>query len=130
MRPQMVERRRVLLMRNRKGMVHAAVVLGRAIDRRLTLDEDQAGAGGVEERHRAAGDRRQMPAADDLGVEAGAARDVADRDAEMHDGLDRDHLVPTSRGGDRPLRLPPGRSLWPARYSALSLRRALARPRP
>jgi hypothetical protein len=32
-----------------------------------------------------------MPAADDLGVEAGAALDIADRNAEMHHRFDRDH---------------------------------------
>ena len=67
------------------------MILRPRIDRRVALDEDQAGAGGVEKRHPALPDGLQMPAADDLGVEAGAALDVADRNAEMHDGFDVDH---------------------------------------
>src|SRR6516165_9378174 len=35
-----------------------------------------------------------MPAADHLGVEARALSDIADRDAEMRDGFDRDHRRP------------------------------------
>src|SRR5258708_38257761 len=76
-RAQVVERRRVI--RDGKRMMHAAVVLRRAIDRRLALDQDQAGSGGVEKRHRATRDGRQMPAADNLRVKAGAAPDIADR---------------------------------------------------
>jgi hypothetical protein len=29
---------------NRKGMMHAAMVVGHTIDRRITLDQDNAGA--------------------------------------------------------------------------------------
>src|SRR5258708_30626029 len=86
---QMVERRRVI--HNGKRMMYAAVVLRRAIDRRLALDQDQAGTGGIEKGHRATRDGRQMPAADDVGVKAGAASDIADRNAEMDDGFECDH---------------------------------------
>lgn len=36
-----------------------------------------------------------MPAAKHLGVEPGALLDIADRDAEMRDGSDRDHHRPS-----------------------------------
>ena len=78
-------------MRDGEGVVDATVAFRQRIDRRIALDQDQAGAGGVEKRHPALPHRLQMPAADDLGVEAGTAFDVADRDAEMHDGFDVDH---------------------------------------
>src|SRR5690242_16636477 len=48
---KMVERRAVVVVRDREGVMHAARVLGTQVDRRVALDEDQAGAGSVEKRH-------------------------------------------------------------------------------
>ena len=44
---KMVERRLVLVVCDGKGVVHAAMVLGVRVDRRVALDEDQADAGGM-----------------------------------------------------------------------------------
>src|SRR5438105_155000 len=46
---QMVERTGIV--GDRKRMMHAAVVFRARVDRRLALDQDQAGAGGVEKGH-------------------------------------------------------------------------------
>src|ERR1700730_10455182 len=48
---EMIERRLVLVMRNAEGMVHPAMVLAVRIDRRIALDQDEAGPGRVEKRH-------------------------------------------------------------------------------
>src|SRR4051794_2054921 len=64
---------------------------GRGLIGWLRLMRTRQIAGGIEKRHCAARDSRQMPAADDLGVEAGARCDIADRDAEMSNGPDCDH---------------------------------------
>src|SRR5439155_19168102 len=102
---QLIERRSVLLMRYGKGVVHAAMILRARIDRRIALHEDQTGAGRVEKRHRALRHGREMPAADDLGVEARAALDIADRNAEMYDRLNGGHppLTRNRRWRKRPL---------------------------
>src|SRR5262245_34381790 len=99
----MVECRRVVVMGDDKGMMHAAVVLWHPVDRRLALDQDQAGPGGIEKGHGAARHRRQMPAAHDLRIEPSALRDVADRNTEMGNALDRDHAIPLSPGEARTL---------------------------
>jgi hypothetical protein len=91
---QMVERRRVILMCDRKGMMHTAVILGPRIDRRVALHKDETRAGRIEKRHRAAPHGREMPAADNLRVEARAALNIANRNAEMHNRLDCGHRTP------------------------------------
>jgi hypothetical protein len=62
------------------------------IDRRVALHQDDARPSRVKERHVPAGRGGQMPAADDLCIEACAPRDVAHRNTEMGDSLDCNHL--------------------------------------
>src|SRR5262249_8583161 len=95
---QVVERGAIVLMRDTEGVVDAAVVLGTRIDRRIAPNEDQAGSGRIEKRHRAARHGREMLAADDLGVKSRALLDIADWNAEMHDRLDRRHSLPPGAG--------------------------------
>jgi hypothetical protein len=89
----MVEGRLVVVMGDDEGMMHAAVVVEHRVDRRLVLDQDQAGPGRIEKGHLAAPHGLQMPAADDLRIEPRALRDIADGNAEMSNALDRDHPV-------------------------------------
>jgi hypothetical protein len=62
------------------------------IDRRVALYQDDAHPSRVKERHVPAGHGGQMPAADDLCIEARALCDVAHRNTEMGDGLDCNHV--------------------------------------
>ncbi len=87
MRAQMIEGGRIILVRHGKGMMHAAMVVGDRVDRRLALYQDHAGSGRIEKRHPPVRHRRQMPAADDIGIKSRARRDVADRNAEMRDAI-------------------------------------------
>src|SRR5262252_3867531 len=93
MRAQMIERCPIVVVRNGKGMMHAAMVVRHGIDRRVALDQDEASASRIEKRHLPARHRRQVPAADDLRVELRALRDVAHRNTEMSDAFDRNHLT-------------------------------------
>src|ERR1700730_1028994 len=43
MSAQMIESCFVLVVRNREGMMHTAMVVGHSIDRRITLHQDEAG---------------------------------------------------------------------------------------
>src|SRR6266536_5540135 len=58
---QMVERGRIIL--DGERMMHAAMVLRRRVDRRIALDEDEAGPGSVEKGHGPLPHRGEMPAA-------------------------------------------------------------------
>src|ERR1700726_688843 len=89
----MIECRRVFVVRNREGMMHAAMIAGHGIDRRVALHQDEASPGCVEEHHMPVWCGGQMPAADDLRVELGAFRNVAHRNAEVSNRLDRNHLT-------------------------------------
>src|ERR1700751_1944652 len=72
---QMVEGLAVLVMRDDEGMVHAAMVVEHRVNRRLALDQDQAGPGRIEKGHLATPHGLQMPATDDLGIEPSAFSD-------------------------------------------------------
>src|SRR6202023_190047 len=89
----MVECRCVFVVRNREGMMYAAMIAGHGIDRRVALHQDEASPGCVEEHHMPVWCGGQMPAADDLRVELGAFRNVAHGNAEMGNRLDRNHLT-------------------------------------
>src|SRR5207248_2244954 len=91
MSAQMLERGRVLVVPDGEGMMHTAMVVGHRIDRRVTLDQDDAGASRIEERHPSVRRGEQMPAADDLGIKPSAVRDIAHRDTEMGNAPDRNH---------------------------------------
>ena len=73
--------------------MRAAVVVGQRIDRRVTLDQDEAGASRIEEGDVPARHGGQVPAADDLPVEPRASRDVTHRETEMDDALDRNRVA-------------------------------------
>src|ERR1700736_4064480 len=89
----MVECRCVFVVRNREGMMYAAMIVGHGIDRRVALHQDEASPGCVEEHHMPVWCGGQMPAADDLRVELGAFRNVAHGNAEVSNRLDRNHLT-------------------------------------
>src|ERR1700730_9582297 len=74
-------------------MMHAAMIAGHGVDGRVALHQDEASPGCVEEHHMPVWCGGQMPAADDLRVELGAFRNVAHRNAEMSNRLDRNHLT-------------------------------------
>jgi hypothetical protein len=61
------------------------------VDRRGALDQQKADAAGIEEGDNLVGALRQEFAAHDLGVELGAAVDIADRNTEMSDAFDVRH---------------------------------------
>jgi len=90
---KVVECRLVVVMRDDKRMMHAAMVVLHRVDRRGALDQDQASPGRIEKGHLAAPHRLQMPASDDLRVKPRAFCDVADGNAEMGNTLDRNHAV-------------------------------------
>src|SRR5215472_8910419 len=94
MSAQMVERSVIFLMRNGEGVVDTAMVVGHGIDRRIALHQDETGASCVEEDHLPVRRGGQVPAADNSRVKPRALRDVADGNAEMGNGIDRNH--PTS----------------------------------
>src|ERR1700730_19217264 len=84
-------------------MMHAAMIAGHGIDRRVALHQDEASPGCVEEHHMPVWCGGQMPAADDLRVELGAFRNVAHGNAEMSNRLDRSHLTsPRADNGRSP----------------------------
>src|SRR5947209_2389199 len=93
----MVERRQVFIVRNREGMMHAAMIVGHGIDRRVAPHQDEASPGCVKEHHLPVWRGRQMPAPDDLRVELRALRNIAHRNAEMSNRLDRHHITLPSR---------------------------------
>jgi hypothetical protein len=64
-----IKRCRVLVMRDGKGMMHTAMVIGHRIDRRVTLDQNEADASRIEEHHLPVRRGGQMPTADDLRIE-------------------------------------------------------------
>src|SRR5580704_13163626 len=96
MRAQMLKCSRVLVVRDSKGMMHTAMVINHRIDRRVTLHQDKASPCGIEEHHLPVRRGGQMPAADHVGIELRASRDLADRNAEMSDPSDRNHLASLS----------------------------------
>src|SRR5712672_3961738 len=89
----MVECGRVLVMRDDKGVVHAAMVVEHGIDRRDALHQDEADPSRIEEGHVPARNGGQMVTADNFCVKPRASRDVAHGDAEMGNGLDRNHVT-------------------------------------
>src|SRR5260370_20046901 len=92
MSAQMLKCSRVLVVCNREGMMHTAMVVGHGVDRRVTLDQDEAGSSRVEEHHLLVRRGGQMPTADDLRVKPRTLRDISDGDAEMGATLDRNRV--------------------------------------
>src|SRR5260370_41306549 len=74
-------------------MMHTAMVIEHRIERRVTLDQNEAGASRIEEHHLPVRRGGQMPAADDLRIELRAGRDVANRNTEMGNSPDLGHLI-------------------------------------
>src|ERR1700740_3300977 len=73
--------------------MHATMIVEHRVDRRLALDQDQAGPGRIEKGHAAVPHGLQMSTADYLRIEPRACCDIADRNAEMGNALDRNHVV-------------------------------------
>jgi hypothetical protein len=74
-------------------MMHATMVVGHGIDRRVALDQDEASAGRIEEDHLSVRGSRQMLAPDDLGIELRALRGIAHGNAEMSDSSNCNHVI-------------------------------------
>src|SRR5712671_4878139 len=98
----MVERRLVLTVSDREGVMYASIVFEHEIDRRVALHQDKTRPGCIKKGHVPARHSRQMLAPDNLRIEARAPRDVAHGAAEMGNGLDCNH--PTLPSLWRPLR--------------------------
>src|SRR5215469_14729217 len=107
----MIERCPIVVVRNCKGMMHAAMVVRHRIDRRIALDQDEASAGRVEERHLSVRRGRQTPAPDHLRIELRALRSIAHRYAEMSYSRDRNHLTLLPLPLDHPSVPPAGSSI-------------------
>src|SRR5712671_3653380 len=89
----MVECGSVLVRCDDKRVVHAAMVVEHGIDRRVALHQDEADPSRIEEGHVRARNGGQMVTADNFCVKPRASRDVAHGDAEMGNGLDRNHVT-------------------------------------
>src|SRR5882757_6238653 len=89
----MVERRLVLTVSDREGVMYASMVFEHEIDRRVAFHQDETRPGCIKKGHVPARHRGQMLAADNLSIEARAPRDVAHGNTEMGNGLDRNHVT-------------------------------------